>query len=218
MNYQLRVEGIYDKRTVKRLLDNNLKIWSFDFRPTSFNFLQQYLFLDILKTFNGDHQSLFLHFQNEADFMIFDMLEKVKSAGLSNFFLEFSDHHNVQYYNQFHHPFWWVWDNEGDLADIIRSPYLEGLFLPYSLLIAIEKNGRLNEFILTLRQFLTINPRKKTIPLGLKIKWDDSISPSIFKLLPFEILSVGIGPKIEVCYRNVDLERMEKEISYLKNI
>ena len=66
MEGRFRVEGIYDKRTLQRLQDLNLKDLSFDFRPRSFNFLQQHTFMEIVENISTEDR-LYLHFENEAE-------------------------------------------------------------------------------------------------------------------------------------------------------
>ena len=89
------IEGIYDQRTFNSLKEVGISSFSFDFRPTSFNFYQQYRFLDLIdKCFDSSHQ-YFLHFAGEADFVIQKMVDDLDAQlgdkEKSNIFLEFSD-------------------------------------------------------------------------------------------------------------------------------
>jgi hypothetical protein len=50
----------------------------------------------------------------------------------------------------------------------------------------------------------------------LKIDWNNDLLTSIFDLFEFNLISFPINSKIEVCYRNVDLNKLRCEMEILK--
>ena len=46
---QLKIDGVYDLRTAKYLLEEDIRHIGVDFRPLSRNFLQQYRFFEIFE-------------------------------------------------------------------------------------------------------------------------------------------------------------------------
>ena len=55
--------------------------------------------------------------------------------------------------------------------------------------------------------------------LILQSDWDSDRLNSIFEFFEFDLLSFPINSKIEVCYRNVDLHKLTKEMKLIsKNL
>ena len=96
MEKTIRVDGIYDLKTLETARSLGLNLFQFDFRPKSFNFLQQHVFLDMLSKGVLSSETFFLRYSNEKNFVIFKMLEDLKSMiplekNSDQVFLEFSD-------------------------------------------------------------------------------------------------------------------------------
>ena len=72
---RIKVDGIYDRRTLSALASLGTRDLCFDFRPKSFNFLQQHVFLDLLGTHNSSEKKIYLHYANEQDFMVQKMID-----------------------------------------------------------------------------------------------------------------------------------------------
>ena len=49
MSERIRIEGIYSGKTLEELSSNKVFDFVFDFRPKSFNFIQEHHFLKIIK-------------------------------------------------------------------------------------------------------------------------------------------------------------------------
>ena len=54
--------------------------------------------------------------------------------------------------------------------------------------------------------------------LILRVDWDDNIIPSLLDYFDFEFISLSLNSKVEICYRNIDLNRMEKGLKYLGGV
>lgn len=221
----LRIEGIYDHRTFKFLKSLGLSIFSFDFRPLGLNFFPQHRFLDVLNhEYNSSYQ-FFLHYADEQDFIIQKMLTDLKGYGgnpgtlAPNFFLEFSDNKDLKFYEQFAVPYFWHYQEGGFLKEILQGSYLQGIFFSYNLLEDLFRRGGLYTFINAVLQLFHKTKREKPLEIFLTADWNQNIIPSLTDHLDFHCLSLPINQSIEVCYRNVDLEKLRKNVqSFQKNL
>jgi hypothetical protein len=219
MDSLFRVEGIYDKRTIQRLKDLKLKDLSFDFRPRSFNFIQQHNLIELLDELSLD-DNCYLHFENEADFVVKNILDSVcNKRKKETVYLEFSDDREVEYYESFDQQFIWHFSNEAkNTSSIIKSKNLKGIVLPFSELLKAHESGVLhnfsNNFHAQFFELLTNNAGK----LILQMDWDSNLFSSIIEYFDFDIISVAINNKVEVCYRNVDLGKVQSHVSFLKEL
>lgn len=258
----LRMEGIYDLRTILHLKNLNINCFSFDFRPRSFNFLQQYKFFEILQEEYSKELCFFLRYENEKDFVIQKMLTDLKdfffknnlsiknNNNLSNtslivddhkdiydnnddpsksnfeidlfgdaFPLEFSDDLGRKYYDYFKHPYWWHYRESNELNSLLESPYLKGIVIDSDMFGQYFNQ----EAILGFLQIFHIRggekqEQKKSLPplkLILRSQWqNNSTLLSIFKndYIKMEYLSLPIDQSIEICYRNVDLNKLNQNI------
>lgn len=212
----IKLAGIYDKRTIKMAHEMGLKFFEFDFRPTSFNFIQQYVLEEILADIESTESIISLHFQNEANFMIDNILGSFKNSSLRPQ-LVFSDTQNPAYYDSFKTPYYWHYSLDGDVKGVLRSGHNLGVILSYGLLEDLHRNGNLQNFISNFYSLLEQNSRGQK-SIGLKIDWDSNLAPSILELVDFDFIELGVNNKIEVCYRNVDSTKLKKNISILKNL
>ena len=216
MSKEISVGGIYDLETISQLRHIHLNNFGFDFRPKSFNFLQQHLVVDILKKCHRSSDRYFFHFQNEKDYIIFEYINYLKKTVpfCNNFFLEFSDHMEPSYYEKFSHPFYWYYQSESLFEEIVFLSDLQGIILPHSLLLRFYERGNLNDFI---SYFLRVLANKK-MEVVLSLEWKYEISPFIFELLNFDMISFSINQDVEYSYRNVNINLLKKELSYHSNI
>ncbi|OUR94870.1 hypothetical protein A9Q84_17330 [Halobacteriovorax marinus] len=217
MEGRFRVEGIYDNRTLQRLQDLNLKDLSFDFRPRSFNFLQQHTFMELVENISTEDR-LYLHFENEADFVVEKILtDLLISRSRDKVLLEFSDDQSVEYYEKFKSPFYWHYNSQSKNANLIaKSKYLKGMIIPFSELLKSFENNTLHNFTNNFHaQFFNVMEINKC-ELVLRMDWDSNLFSSIVEYFDFSLISIPINNKVEVCYRNVDLTKVQQHVSHLK--
>ena len=221
----IRIEGIYDLRTMKQLQDfSEVKSFDFDFRPTSFNFLQQYKMLEILEASYDSKSQYFLHYRDEKDFVIKKMIDDLKeffsthfgSLGIiNNFFLEFSDENEFSFYDQFDQNYYWHYNPKRTIKEVRDAKYLKGICLDHSFLEDLHNKGQLYQFVQNFTQSFLPMMFQKKMGLILRVDWDDNIIPSLLDYFDFEFVSLSLNSKVEICYRNVDLNRMKKGLNYL---
>ncbi len=211
------IDGVYDQRTFNLLKTLKIDSFSFDFRPTSFNFFQQYRFLDLVEKCFDSKDRYFLHFCGEADFviqkMVDDLREKVSDEELQCFMLEFSDRCSPKFYDQFEFPYILHYSPELKPENFSNSKFLNGIVLHFSHLEEMHREGRLFSFIQSFFQLVkTID-----IELILKADWDADIFPSLVELLDFDSVALPVNDKVEVCYRNVDLNKLSNLLTVMKS-
>ena len=83
MEQRLRIDGIYDTRTLKHLKTLGLKDFCFDFSPKSFNFIQEYVFLEQILTLLDPTDRIFLHFSRSNDPMVTKLTDDLKKIGIN---------------------------------------------------------------------------------------------------------------------------------------
>ena len=93
MEQRLRIEGIYDQRTLKHLKTFGMKDFSFDFSPRSFNFIQEYVFLEHILSQIGSTDRIFLHFLRSNDPMVLKIIEDLNKFkfNMNNVYFEFDE-------------------------------------------------------------------------------------------------------------------------------
>jgi hypothetical protein len=219
----VKIDGIYDLRTLKSLLDLGIKEFSFDFSPRSMNFLQQHVFMEMLdQTFHSNFRG-FLKYQNEADFVIRKMLDDLMMRWgdghlLSKFFpLEFNDEKDRDFYDSFDWPYYWHYTNGSVFKELQNSRNFKGLILHYSLLEKMHSQGSLNSFIQSLIQLLYQNGASDNFEIILNGDWNMNWIQSLFDYLEIDLISFPINSAVEVCYRNVDLNKVKSGMGYFQN-
>lgn len=210
MTQNLKIEGIYDLRTLKLLKSKGLKDFGFNFSPKSFNFVQEYVLLEQLTPILEPSDRLHLHFVRDNDPMISKAILDLSKAGIDkeNIFLycdewsELPAQHQVNYFLNYY--------PEINPA-YFKSQYFSGLVFDFNFFEDLHHNGILNNFV---SNFYThfekiLDDDKKIV---LKIDWNSNVMPSLFDYFEFDLVSFSINSKIEVCYRNVDLKKLTEEM------
>ena len=215
MRPRLRINGIYDHTTLKLLRDLNVDDFGFDFRARSYNFLQQYVFLDLLKKHYYPGHQLFLHYSQEANFVIQKMLTDLKEElpEVGSFFLEFSDQQENSFYEQFNTDFHWHYQDEHSLEIVLHSPRLKGVVIDYRTVEFLHAQDLFYQFY---SNVLQEKIQSRGIEVGLALAWDADVFPSLYEFANFDYIIYTIDDKIEISYRNVDLLRLKKQIQLIR--
>ena len=221
MNTRLKITGVYDQKTMDLLTKEGVISFGFDFRVRSFNFLQQYSFLELIeKNFQTNNQ-YDLIFQDEKDFviakMIADLDEQLKKGGhnlkdLNNFTLHFTDAKGVEFYDSFKMPYIWEYHPLEDLQKMAQSEYLKGISLPYDLLEDYQALGKFHQFVAEFLKSLSRGGARKNISLGLKCNWKSDFFPSLNEFLVFEYLQLPVDSTIEESYRHISPDLVKSSV------
>ena len=207
----LKVSGLYNHRIIKQLNELGINSFEFDFRPRSFNFIQKYVLEEIIKEINLG-EKIFLHFANEVDFIINDILSVFKESE-HRVFLSFSDDQELSFYESFETPFFWHYRADAVSKNILKYKDLAGVVFDLEFLNELSAKGTLLNFY---SNFLQITSGRE-LQMVINIDWDGAISSEILELFSPDFLDVAISNKVEICYRNVDSKKVENSIKFLKN-
>lgn len=229
MKVKFRIDGLYDKRTLDFLSEMGIYDYLFDFRPKSFNFLQQYRFYEILEHYFQeagknplDQSRFYLYYDDEKDFIIKKMVDdlrgllrsSLKENHFSRFFLEFSDNRDVSFYESFGVPFYWHFRPDRMLSPFLRSPLLKGVVLPFSFLERLHSEGTLLNFVQNFHAQLLGHATSIERELVLSLDWGANIFPSLFEYFDFDMLALPVNNKVEVSYRLVNLQKIAQELGH----
>lgn len=221
----LRLEGIYDKNCLVQVARNNdVKALGFDFRPTSFNFLQQHRFMDLLDECYSPGDLYYMRYENEKDFVIRKTLDDLSAQsigvsegqfGLNQFILEFSCQQDFEAYDQFYWPYYWNFSPHVAPQEVYKARFLRGLVIDYSLLEELHRQNTLYQFSQNFykQYFMLIDNRR--LDIVLRIDWDVNLLPSILELFDFRFLSLCVNNKVEACYRQIDSTKMGQGLSFV---
>ncbi len=216
MNLEFKIDGIYDSRTFVNLLSQDLNYFSFDFRPRSFSFIQEQVFLnEFLIKFKPDHK-IFLKFPVSNDPMIFKIINELSSRkfNLKNIFFEFD--YLFESFDPKFFPYNFIVNffNNVNFSnyDLVN---FSGLTFDTNGMNFLEDNESLksfaSNFYIRFNKYLSAN-----FLMIYNIDWDILPKQSLLDILDFNILSLPINSTFEICYRNVNLPKLSSGIDLIK--
>lgn len=215
---QLKINGIYDSRSVKFLKKMGVTNFGPDFRPRSFNFLQIHNLQSILEENWEESNNYFLSFDNEKNFVIDKVVESLNETVMStynrpfkNFYLELFNYKDIEQLEKVSYPFLWHYQSGLPLKRIFDMKNFAGIVFPHGLLSTLREKRQLHNFFNNLYHSM---PTEKIdrIHFVLDLLWDDDPYYSMVELVDFSWVTVTISSNVERCYRNVDLGLLETEI------
>lgn len=221
MTSLIKLNGHYNKKVFEISKARGIKHFGFDFRPRSFNFLQNYKFIEILDSIYHHDHFYYLIFERETDNVLNLFIADIKKIFASRgqlervnqqVFLEFTDTREKSFYNNLELGFFWRVENELAMLEVLKSDNLQGLILSFDMLEKFQKQGQLFSFIGKLNNGLKRFDGK--VKLALDLPWHADIFPSLFEFMNFDYINLTMGPQVEEGYRNVDEGKL---ISHLKH-
>ena len=222
LNKRIRIEGIYDFKTLSILKEEEIEDFGFDFRPKSFNFLQQHCFMDMIRNFYDLKCKYYFHFSNESSCVIQKITTDLRK-GLSldqkqwqSFYLEFSGQEKPEEMISYKMPFLWHYRPRENASEILRSHLLKGIVLNYDFIQNIHESQRIYSFLQTFLHSTATFFSKNEGELFLRRNWSSDIFPSLYELFDFSVISLPINNHIERAYRHVDIEKMKQQLEPLR--
>jgi len=194
----LKISGVYNLETVRLLQEQGIYNISFDLRPRSFNFIPLSNLLEIIKHIS-ELSTISLHFSNEKDYVIDEILQEINGLG-KNCFLEFSDHNSLDYYECFNVPFYLYYYPQILQLNWRYVKDLKGIIIPRNYLV------NSSQVVFHLSQLKNEN-KFNTIYLSNSVE-------SKFNLSNFN--SLELFPQHEVSYRIPDYFKIKNSISKLR--
>ncbi len=216
MEQKLRIEGIYDKRTMKHLKDQGLKDFCFDFSPKSFNFIQEYVFLEQILNLLDSTDRIFLRFARSNDPMVGKLIDDLRKSGhtLGNVFFEFDEWSKEVSALDFSFNYLLNFSKDSDPTKLMGKNF-KGFSFNFEFFEELHRSNLLNNFASNFFTRYSSRINDDCLML-LKIDWHHNLLASLFDLFEFDLLSFPINSKIEVCYRNVDLKKLNSEMEVLQ--
>lgn len=213
MSAEKRFSGIYDLRTLNFLSENNIRHYIFDFRPTSLNFLQEYKAVEFLNTLQTGQ--VFLLFRSEKSFMIERIYKSCRDVFGGEIFIEIEGTVD-EAFTDLSLPFYYRFLNREELVtsrNIFTNSHCRGHVYNYEMLKDLHEN---NNFLSWIKEYYqVIGTNSLSLKQDILLDWDSDIFPSLFEYLDFDSMTLPINHKIEVCYRNVDLNKVSNNIKHL---
>jgi len=211
--YLNRIDGIYDQKTLKQLLDYGVEHFSFDFRPRSFNFIPQYVFAQFLEQLNLTAAlKIYMHFAGDSEFLVKKFLSDAKdSLALSPYrpppelVLEFSDTQSASYYDHFELPYFWHLRPFMKFEDFLTGKNLQGVILSMSHLVELERKQRLEEFI---AKFLQVKVQRPKLEVILSMDFAQELKQELVEYLDINIVSFSLDRSCEISYRRPNIPRI----------
>jgi hypothetical protein len=213
-----KISGIYDQRTMKFLKEKGISFFSFDFDPKSFNFLPCETFREMIFENYSPLDSYHLHFSNSSQLNIENTIQNFLIASgqsrdfLTNLYLEIDDV-DMKNAPNFNLPILAKVNFQSSLEQMLKNSNLRGFIIDFSQLEIEKDQSKAFHFL----NIIFMLKAKHNLRIDLKIPWESNISSSIFDFFPFDFIELSINRKVEVCYRNVNLSLLEKEIGFISN-
>lgn len=210
MNNRVNVAGIYNLEILKSSVAAGVSDFSFDLRPTSFNFIQEYVLLELLEYISLKDKRIYLHFEGEADFVIKKIIKDIKQvmAGRGQLELIFSDFNSADYYEQFHTPYHLIVKEGGVEPKVNESSLLAGLIFP---LDTVESFG-LSKCLKIIGAAKNKNPSRT---ISSEVRYNSVQIIDTHNDIPSEQLFFTIGNHLEIGYRQVDSLRIKNHLDHL---
>jgi hypothetical protein len=210
MKNQIRIDGVYDRRTFVALKKLGINNFLFDFSPKSFNFIQLHVFADQIVTLLDKSDTVYMHFTSSSDTMIQKIIHDFPFLKEQIIFEcdEWVEGHLLnQTYKMIN--FRQKEDFKSHQLSDIKGVVLEHDFLD-ELFLKSKLNQFFNDLFLTNGNFFD-NDRK----IILKANTSFDLKQTLLDLIDYDLISLPINQHVEVCYRNIDVEKLNYEI---KNI
>jgi len=215
MAYKVRIDGIYDQRTLKHLKLSGVKEFCFEFSPKSFNFVQEHIFLEQLVPLFSEGDKVFIHFNRSNDPMVKKLAEDMKQAGvdLKNVFFEFDVWSAEMDPESFEYNYMLYFSNDQGVSKGMGKHFC-GFYFDFSFFEDLYHKNLLQRFASNFytRFGPSIDDSQFFI---MKMNWNSNLISSLFDLFEFNIIAMPINSDIEICYRNVDLKKLSKEMGLL---
>lgn len=214
MDYQLKVNGIYDQRTLEAVVSMGIKHLGFCFRPLSPYLMASTTFFDEILPKIPFGSFVYFEFENQLDPMIRYLSEKLSSRNeafqrVSICLVKITGNEECLFHsNQ-------ILEIRYDEENLKEAKFLKkvsGLNLNYSQLQDMRKGQKFNHFFSSLEQFSL----RDELELEIRVSSEASLEKKDLNLFDIGRISLEINPELEVCYRNVNLEKLTRRLLELK--
>ena len=217
MKNLIRLDGVYDRKTLDAARSMGVQSFQFDFRPRSLNFLQLHVFQEMIEDLPKSKETFFLHFSNEKDFLIRRVIEDFekaleKNSSDSEMILEFSDENNAGFYDQFGVPFFWYYSPGSALEEVLKCYNLRGVVWSLDLLNDFDQSRSLELIFDQFWEGYGEHIRRMKLKNLIRGVRPLNFLERVLNMMPFDFISLPVDHHFELSYRNVDLIALRAEI------
>lgn len=205
-DYKFGIEGLYDLRTAKKLKDFGLKIFSFDQRTRSPQFIQSHVLIEILKSEPLLETRIALKFDYDKSFMIDHLIEKiVAETSVARSQIEVWLYAENDWVNHASVPFRVYYAKETSPQKMIHHNNFAGFLFKASDFEHRDGGQDLQKIMLLLQLV-----RNRVLTHNLSLAPFDSFPHALVDYLGIETFLVEVNQDVEVCYRNLDYDKLSK--------
>jgi hypothetical protein len=189
----LLFQGIYDKKTFSNLRNLGIHEFAFDLRPQSPNFMTISGAKGILDVAHSDH--FFLIFSKESH----ETIQSYKNL-LKNYPFKFTtvirEHSRLSDLSRLN-DFYWMFNPVSEWREIFQLNHLKGVFLPIDFQDFYAHESDVWKIIEARNLDVYLHANNFEQSLGLKVDHDLK-------------LSIDLTKEVEMSYRNVDLDKLNR--------
>ncbi len=206
----LWVNGIYDISTFQFLKENVVTKFSFDFRPLSLNFIQEYKMHDILEKCDNQDLDYSLYFANERDYVVKKILEDAKIRLGRRVVLEFEGAESEYNFSDFKTKFYWHFDLNCNFHKILNSDYCQGMIFHSKTIHEILSRPDGYQF------FNDINQQEKEIIVYLDEGYE--YPESFIDFIKVKSIILPLSSQLENSYRDINKSLLGQKINSMKRV
>jgi hypothetical protein len=214
---KIKCDGIYDLRTLKHVLSLGVTSLSFDFSPASPNFVPEHILFNSLLPELKNNEEIFFYFESYNPLMVSRLFDKLKQMKFDNLNYIF-DFKNLSNENKLDLNFKFItqYDQNYNFENY-HNAYFAGLNLDYIFLQNLNDENKLRNFVSNFyyKNSFLLKDKHKLICNFNSLEQERNDYLDLFE---FSTFSFKINPKLEVCYRNVDLKLLTKKITSMQSL
>lgn len=191
----------------------NLRQYSFDLRPRSFNFVQARKIKEMI-THNSDIHNFTLIFENEKDFVVVEVLKDLRSVlfDTQNVMPEFFGITPLEELEKFNEEYIWHYHDKEKIRDIAFAKNLKRIVFHHEDLAYLNSRGELHGF------FNLFSDYFERIEIEIQLDWNAEIITSILEFFPISYISFEITNLVELSYQNPDTNLINNHILKVQKI
>lgn len=214
MKTHFALAGLYNAQNLKWFESIGHTNFELDLRPRSFQFLPHYQAHDLMA--QADSRSQFrIHFQNEHELLVQKFIDDCTCKNVTYLFSGERDTTTVK---KIKRSFYIEVGNESKdlLESVLQSgnENFKGLVIDYAHLHYELMNSRISNLLSSLEK-LRVGGE---IELGLRLKFNEDIAPSVWDIFNFDFYSIELSSHVELGYRQFSKELFISEFSKLTSL
>lgn len=205
----INIKGITTDSLMTGPIKDQVTTYSFDFRPTSFNFIQVARAADYMKQLEGEYQLRCL-FENDSNLMITETLNKIEDLAEYRCLPEVFGQQSLEQMESLDLEYCWLYQNSVKLSELSDAKNLKKIILRHSDLQELNDSGELFGFL------NIFNSMELVVEYELLLDWNTIIIESMFDYFKFNELSFEINQMVELSYQNPDVHLIQTHLNNIK--